>query len=94
MSTVLHPEIVDPTIGQGRWMVVIFDNDTNTIEEVMSVLVAATRCDMQEAYLETWEAHHFGQAAVHFASREECDEVAETIGAIGVRTEVRPEWGE
>jgi ATP-dependent Clp protease adapter protein ClpS len=73
-------------------MVVIFNNDTNSMEDVVEVLMRATGCDIQEAYIETWEAHTFGKAPVHFSAREECEEAAAEISAIGVKTEVCPEW--
>jgi ATP-dependent Clp protease adaptor protein ClpS len=75
-------------------MVVIFNNETNSIDEVIDVLMQATGCDAEEAAIETWEAHHYGKAPVHFASKGECDEAAETISRIGVKTEVAQEWSE
>lgn len=93
MSQTLHlPEISDGATGRGRWMTVIHDNDTNSMDEVVDVLMRATGCDEEEAGIEMWEAHTYGKAPVHFASREECEAVAGTIAAIGVRTEVAPEW--
>ena len=93
MSQTLHlPEISDGATGRGRWMIVIYDNDTNSMDEVVSVLMRATGCDEEEAAIEMWEAHTYGKAPVHFASREECETAAGTIAAIGVRTEVAPEW--
>jgi ATP-dependent Clp protease adaptor protein ClpS len=92
--TVLEPEISGSGPGNrdGRWMVVIFNNETNTLDEVMDALMRATGCDVDEAAIETWEAHHLGKAPVHFADKSECDEAAAVIAAIGVRTEVVPEW--
>lgn len=75
----------------GEYTVVIYNNDTNSVEEVVAVLMHATECDMQEAAIETWEAHTFGSAKVHFSTRFECEHVARIISAIGVRTEVRKE---
>lgn len=77
-----------------RWMVVIFNNDTNTVDEVQTILQLATGCDEEEAYIEMWEAHTFGKASVHFAGKDECESVAEIIRSIGIRTEVTQEWPE
>lgn len=88
----LDPISMDNPLIDGRWMVLIYDNDTNSVDEVVEVLMLATGCDEQEAFIEMWEAHTFGKASVHFASRTECGEVAEVISAIGVRTEVTREW--
>ncbi len=76
----------------GRWMVTIFNNETNQLDEVIQILISATGCDLQEAEIETWEAHTYGKAPVHFSAREECETVARTISRIGVRTEVTREW--
>jgi ATP-dependent Clp protease adaptor protein ClpS len=54
----------------------------------------ATQCDEEEAFIEMWEAHTFGKAAVHFAGREECDKAAVIIASIGVKAEVMKEWND
>jgi ATP-dependent Clp protease adapter protein ClpS len=88
----LEPEIADGSTANGRWMVLIYDNDTNTMDEVVDVLMRATGCDAEEAAIEMWEAHTYGKAPVHFASKSECDDVAAIIASIGVKTEVTREW--
>ena len=87
----LEPIGVESNLG-ARWMVVIYNNETNTMEEVLSILMEATGCSSDEAYIETWEAHTYGKASVHFDSREECSRVSVLIQRIGVRTDVAPEW--
>lgn len=91
-TPILQPDLLDASTRTGRWMVVIFNNEVNTFDEVVATLMEATGCDVQEAYIEAWEAHTYGQAPVHFANREECDAAAQVISRIGVATEVRPEW--
>jgi ATP-dependent Clp protease adaptor protein ClpS len=73
--------------------VVIHNNETNSVDEVVNILMIATDCDLEEAMIETWEAHHFGKANVHFAAKPVCEEAAQVISSIGVKTEVQPEWG-
>ena len=90
----LLPETTDSGTGNGRWMVVIFNNDTNSVDEVIDVLMRATGCDSEEAIIETWEAHHYGKAPVHCANQSDCHEIASVISNIGVKTEVAPEWAE
>lgn len=75
-------------------MTVIHNNEMNSIDEVVEILMLATGCDAQEAYLEMWEAHTFGKAPCHFAAQPECAEVATIIASIGVKAEVVPEWGD
>ena len=73
-------------------MVVIFNNEHNTVEEVILTLMAATKCTIEEAEIETWEAHNYGKASVYFASQAECEETAKVISGIGVKTHVCKEW--
>jgi hypothetical protein len=94
-KTILHPEISDASPkSKGRWMVMIFNNADNQFEDVVDVIMRATMCSKEEAVIETWEAHTYGKAPVHFSSRRDCVEVAGIIEDIGVQTEVRPEWDE
>lgn len=78
----------------GRWMIVIYNNATTSYNAVIEALIAATQCELEEAEIETWEAHTFGKAAVHFSSQSECETAAQLIHAIGVRTDVCPEWAD
>ena len=90
--TVLDPREVESTQTNGRWMVTIFNNDDNSVDEVITILIQATGCDLDEASIETWEAHTYGKAPVHFDSKEICEDAARIISSIGVRTEVSREW--
>jgi ATP-dependent Clp protease adaptor protein ClpS len=91
-QTVLNPELQSSGLKAPRWMVVIYNNEINSIEEVVEVLIRATACDLEEASIETWEAHVYGKAPVHFSGREDCEAAAAIISAIGVKTDVLPEW--
>lgn len=88
----LEPTSIDDSSAVGRWMVVIYDNEHNTVDEVVMILIRATKCSHEEAAIETWEAHHHGKAAVHFDTKEICNHVAQVISSIGVQTEVCKEW--
>jgi ATP-dependent Clp protease adaptor protein ClpS len=93
LAPILDPIYLEDTgQGLGRWMVVIFNNETNTFDEVMEILMRATGCDAEEAYMEMWEAHTYGKAPVHFAAQSECESVAGVIATIGVETSVCREW--
>jgi ATP-dependent Clp protease adaptor protein ClpS len=86
--TVEHPEIADTDLGNGGSVVVVYDNDYNTFEEVMEILQLATGCSVEEAYMETWEVHHLGRSVVHHGERDECQKVASVISRIGIRVTV------
>lgn len=89
-STIVLPEVDDraDTSLDRSWVVRVFDNDVNTYEEVISILMIATHCSEEEAYIETWEIDHLGQSVVHVAKEDECHEVASVIRRIGIRVEV------
>jgi ATP-dependent Clp protease adaptor protein ClpS len=70
--------------------VTVFNNDSNTYEEVIVVLQAATGCTAEEAYIEAWEIDHFGACVVHRADEAECGQAADIIRTIGIRVEVGP----
>lgn len=92
--TLLQPEIIESETGNGRWMVVIYNNDHTAYEAVIKILMYATGCGFEEAAIETWEAHTYGKTPVHFATRDECELVAVMISSIGVRTEISHEWAD
>lgn len=70
------------------YMVIVYDNDHNTVEEVVQILMEATSCTLQEAVQETMEVHELGKSVVHHAGKHECDFVAMVIRTIGIRVEV------
>lgn len=78
------------TKGEG-WIVTVFDNDTNSYDQVMSILMLATACTSEEAYIEAWEIDHYGKCIVHKASEIECKKAADIIATIGIRVEVSPD---
>ena len=90
-QTQLTPEINETNLS-GRWMTVIFNNDHTPMDLVVLTIMVATNCEATEAEIETWEAHHYGKAPIHFASESECNQVASVLQSIGVKTEVRLEW--
>ncbi len=86
--------IEEPVVDDGRggygelWVVIVYNNDVNTWDEVMSVLMVATGCTADEAYIETWEIDSLGQSVVHHGSEDECRTAAEIIATIGILVEV------
>lgn len=90
-GTLLEPEILESGPGVGRWIVTVYDNDENTYEEVLEILMRATGCDLDEAWTETWEIDNLGRSVVHHGNEDECRAVAEIISTIGIRVEVSEE---
>jgi len=84
-----EPATRGPGTGtDGEWLVIVFNNDHNTVEEVTEILQRATGCPRSEAEMETWEVHHLGRSIVHHADRSECERVAEIIRTIGIEVTV------
>lgn len=86
-----RPDMDEGTTGSGGHVVVVYDNDLNSVDEVIEILILATDCSTEEAEIETWEVHHLGKSVVHHAEREECQEIASVIRTIGIKVEVREE---
>jgi ATP-dependent Clp protease adapter protein ClpS len=88
-ETITRPELdrSDGT-GEGGWIVIVFNNEYNTFEQVIGILQKATNCTLEEAEMETWEIHHLGRSLVHHGSKEECDRAADIIRTIGIKVEV------
>lgn len=73
------------------WIVTVFNNEQNTYEEVITILMIATACSEEEAYIETWEIDHLGKSVVHHAGEVECRRACEIIATIGISAEVTKE---
>lgn len=78
----------DSSTQSESWIVVVYNNEHNTYDEVMMILMAATHCNEEEAYIETWEIDHLGKSVVHVAGQDECEKVASVIREIGIKVEV------
>ena len=59
VDTVTHrrPDLFDETTHSllSDYIVIVFDNEYNTWEEVIGILQKATGCSLEEAEMETWE---------------------------------------
>lgn len=91
--TIVEPEVVSnpETSSDSHFVVIVYDNDFNTMNEVMGVLMRATGCTEDEAFIETWEIHYLGKSVVHHGDRQVCDHVAEVIRTIGIEVDVLEE---
>ncbi len=70
------------------FIVVVYDNDKNTVDQVIMILQKATACTLEEAEIETWEVHHLGKSVVHHGGHAACEQAAGIIRTIGIRVEV------
>ena len=91
-GTIEKPDIQDShTSGHGGWIVTVYNNEYNTWDEVVFILMAATGCDEEEANIETWEVDNLGKSVVHHGSQDVCETAASIIAQIGIRVEVSKE---
>jgi ATP-dependent Clp protease adaptor protein ClpS len=79
---------LDERVGGSGWIVIVYDNDKNTWDEVVMILQQATGCTQSEAEIETWEVDNLGKSVVHHGGKEECNRAAGIIRTIGIRVEV------
>ena len=88
-----EPAICESDAGErtDAWIVTVYDNEYNTYQEVMAILMIATQCSADEAYIETWEIDHLGKSVVHSGAQDVCSVVADIIRTIGIRVEVSQE---
>lgn len=89
----VEPETIEITLGASDpgWKVTVYNNDTNTYEEVMAILMISTGCNSEEAYIEAWEVDHYGKCVVHRAKQETCETIADIISKIGIGVEAEPD---
>ena len=73
--------------GEG-YLVVVYNNEKNTYDEVVMILQKATHCSLEEAKMETWEVDHLGKSVVHMGGRDICEQAASIIRTIGIHVEV------
>ncbi len=78
----------EETIGGSGYIVIVYDNDKNTWDDVVMILQKATGCSLEEANIETWEVDNLGKSVVHHGGQEECNRAAGIIRTIGIRVEV------
>lgn len=74
-----------------NWIVVVFNNETNTFDQVIGILLMATRCTPAEAIQKTQEIHENGEAVVFISDEITCNKVAHIISSIGLVTQVEKE---
>lgn len=88
----LDPSLLQDLERDTPYLVILHNDEEHLFNEVIAALMRATSCDVEEASIETWEAHTYGQANVHFASEQECREAAATLQRTGLKADVRREW--
>src|SRR5262245_22247311 len=79
---------LDASSQIGDFIVIVFNNDYNTYDQVIGILQKATGCSLEEAEMETWEIDHTGRSVVHHGDRAECERAAAIIATIEIKVAV------
>lgn len=71
----------------GGWVVILYNCDCHTFEDVEGILQIATKCTRDVAEFFAWKVHLDGRAIVFRSGRAECERVASIIGSVGLQVE-------
>ena len=71
------------------WVVVLFNDDIHSFDEVILQLQKAIGCSVSEASKITMEAHSKGKASAFRGNFAKCNEVAGILRAIGLVVEIQ-----
>jgi ATP-dependent Clp protease adapter protein ClpS len=90
MSTQLDQDIEISNILGKPYKVILFNDDTHSMDEVALQIIKAIHCSVEQAMSIMLEAHSTGQAVVFTGSKERCELVAEILGQIKLTTDIIP----
>lgn len=71
----------------GPWIVILYNCECHTFDDVIGILQRATGCSMEKGEAIAWEVHTKGRAICYSGSREECERVAAIIASIRLQVE-------
>ena len=71
------------------WLVILFNDEIHTFEEVIIQIVKATGCPMSNAEAYAWQVHLDGKACVFDGGFERCLRVQGVLKEIALVTEVQ-----
>lgn len=70
------------------FMVVLFNDDYHSFDEVIGQLIKATKCNFEKARSLTFEVHVKGKAIVFHGTLNECLKVSSILEEIELHTQV------
>lgn len=83
----LQEESLDFGGDSGPWVVILYNDDWHTIDQVAVQVALATGYDMLRSLEITMEAHTRGRAIAYTGSLEECERVAAILRRIRLQVE-------
>jgi ATP-dependent Clp protease adapter protein ClpS len=72
---------------RGPWIVILYNCDCHTFQDVESILQKATGCSLEKAQAVALEVHTRGRAICFSGTQEECERVARIIASIRLQVE-------
>ncbi len=71
----------------GPYIVIIYDDDWHTIDDVITQVRKATDCTFDKAYEVTMQVHEQGRAVAFGGTEEQCEKVARILREIRLQVE-------
>lgn len=87
-SSVERSGVTDGPSQKTGWKTILFNCDCHSFQEVAAQLVCAIQCDFQRGLALANVIHLTGSATVYRGARPQCELVAKTLAAIGLRVSV------
>jgi ATP-dependent Clp protease adaptor protein ClpS len=73
---------------RGPFIVILYNDEWHTFDEVEYILQKATGCSLEQAEAIAWEVHTKGRTICYSGTFEECERVAAIISAIRLQVEI------
>ncbi len=89
IETLVIEQIDDQNSPVDPWIVVLYNDEIHTFEEVISQLIKATKCTTNQAELWAWTVHSKGKVAVFEGEFEKCLRVSGVLKEIQLVVEVQ-----
>jgi ATP-dependent Clp protease adapter protein ClpS len=80
-------DIRDGADIQGPWIVILYNCECHTFDDVERILQKATGCSLEKAEAIAWEVHTKGRAICFSGTQEECERVAKIIASVRLQVE-------
>lgn len=81
-------DIRDNAEIHGPWIVILYNCECHTFEEVEYILQKATGCALEKAEAIAWEVHNKGRSICYSGEYEECQKVVTIIASIRLQVEM------
>lgn len=80
-------DIRDGVEISGPWIVILYNDEEHTYDDVIMILQKATGCSEEDGYAIAFEVDTKGRAICFSGTQEECERVAKIIASIRLQVE-------